>query len=33
MRTVFLVVLYAALCYASSDSSQENIETLMDNGW
>nr|QAB02673.1 IL-12p40 [Lateolabrax maculatus] len=31
MRTVFLVVLYAALCYASSDSSQENIETLMDN--
>ncbi|XP_029304348.1 interleukin-12 subunit beta [Cottoperca gobio] len=29
MRVLFLMVLYAGLCYASSD--QENIETLMDN--
>lgn len=33
MRVLFLMVLYGALCCASSDSNQENIETLMDNGW
>ncbi|XP_031713354.1 interleukin-12 subunit beta [Anarrhichthys ocellatus] len=31
MRALFLMVLYAGLCYASSISDQENIETLMDN--
>ncbi|XP_034746931.1 interleukin-12 subunit beta isoform X2 [Etheostoma cragini] len=31
MRALFLIVLFAGLCYASSDSNQENIETLMDN--
>ncbi|XP_078122224.1 interleukin-12 subunit beta [Sander vitreus] len=31
MRALFLIVLYAGLCYASSDSDQENIEILMDN--
>nr|XP_046266373.1 interleukin-12 subunit beta [Scatophagus argus] len=31
MRTLILVVLYAALSCASSDSNQDNIETLMDN--
>ncbi|KAI3373820.1 hypothetical protein L3Q82_022394 [Scortum barcoo] len=32
MRVLFLLVLYGALCGASSDSNQENIETLTDNG-
>ncbi|XP_054482303.1 interleukin-12 subunit beta [Anoplopoma fimbria] len=31
MRALFLVVLYAGLCYASPVTDQENIETLMDN--
>ncbi|XP_056267354.1 interleukin-12 subunit beta [Pseudoliparis swirei] len=31
MRALFLVVLYAGLCFASSVSDQENIELLMDN--
>ncbi|XP_032390551.1 interleukin-12 subunit beta isoform X2 [Etheostoma spectabile] len=31
MRALFLIVLYAGLCSASSGSNQENIETLMDN--
>ncbi|KAJ4929804.1 hypothetical protein JOQ06_018825 [Pogonophryne albipinna] len=31
MRALFLVVLYAGLCYASSDSDQGEVETLMDN--
>lgn len=33
MSTLFLMVLYGALCCASSNSNQDNIETLMDNGW
>ncbi|KAF3841034.1 hypothetical protein F7725_006896 [Dissostichus mawsoni] len=32
MRALFLVVLYAGLCYASSDSDQGEVETLMSNG-
>ncbi|TDH05047.1 hypothetical protein EPR50_G00139250 [Perca flavescens] len=31
MRALFLIVLYAGLCYASSDSDQENIQIIMDN--
>ncbi|XP_049896484.1 interleukin-12 subunit beta [Epinephelus moara] len=31
MRSLILMVLCAGLCYASSDSSQDNVETLMDN--
>lgn len=31
MRTSVLMVLYAVLCYASSESTEDNIETLMDN--
>ncbi|XP_070773973.1 interleukin-12 subunit beta [Enoplosus armatus] len=31
MRALFLMVLYSVLCCASSDSSQYNIETLMEN--
>ncbi|KAK1883102.1 Interleukin-12 subunit beta [Dissostichus eleginoides] len=31
MRALFLVVLYAGLCYASSDSDQDEVETLMSN--
>ncbi|XP_068457242.1 interleukin-12 subunit beta [Clinocottus analis] len=31
MRALFLLVLYAGLCYASSDSDLENMEFLMDN--
>ncbi|XP_040006930.1 interleukin-12 subunit beta [Xiphias gladius] len=31
MSSLLLMVLYAALCCAYSDSQQENIETLMDN--
>ncbi|CAJ1063601.1 interleukin-12 subunit beta [Xyrichtys novacula] len=31
MRTLFLVVLCAALCYASSDDNQPDVETLMSN--
>ncbi|XP_033996033.1 interleukin-12 subunit beta [Trematomus bernacchii] len=31
MRALFLVVLYAGLCYASSDSDADEVETLMDN--
>ncbi|XP_068572655.1 interleukin-12 subunit beta [Cebidichthys violaceus] len=31
MRALFLMILYAGLCCASSISDQDNIETLMDN--
>ncbi|KAM9348873.1 interleukin-12 subunit beta [Symphorus nematophorus] len=31
MRTLFLLVLYAALCSASSDNNEDKIEYLMDN--
>lgn len=33
MSTLFLMVLYGALWCASSNSTPDNIETLMDNGW
>lgn len=33
MRSLILMVLCAGLCYASSGSSQVNVETLMHNGW
>lgn len=32
MITLFLVILCGTLCCASSNSNQDNIETLMDNG-
>ncbi|XP_023285115.1 interleukin-12 subunit beta-like [Seriola lalandi dorsalis] len=31
MSSLLLIVMYAALCGANTDSQQENIETLMDN--
>eukprot|EP00064_Thunnus_orientalis_P012876 superscaffoldBa00002025_g12912 len=32
MHALLLIVLHAALCCATTNSHQENIETLMDNG-